>query len=165
MLVLQLKRLSNLRLTNMQLHELKPSTARKSIKRVGRGGKRGKTSGRGHKGQAARAGNSTRPEMREIIKKLPKLRGHGVNRAATVNSGKVAPTVVNVSLLDSTFKNGDAVNPKALVASGAISTRRKKAPAVKILGTGDLSKKLVVSGCTVSATAKEKIEKAGGSVT
>jgi len=57
-----------------------------------------------------------------------------------------------------------AVNPGALVAAGAIATRRKRVPAVKILGNGDLSKKLTVTGCTVSASAKEKIEKAGGSV-
>lgn len=148
----------------MQLHELKPTTPRKSAKRIGRGGKRGKTSGKGHKGQKARAGNSTRPEMREIIKKIPKLRGHGVNRAATVNADKVLPTVVNVAVLETAFQNGDTVNPTTLVAAGAVASRRKKAPAVKILGSGDLSKKLTVTGCTVSKTAKEKIEKAGGSV-
>lgn len=148
----------------MQLHELKPTKARKSAKRVGRGGKRGKTSGKGHKGQKARAGNSTRPEMREIIKKIPKLRGHGVNRAKTVNSEKVMPTVINVSALEAGLKAGAAVNPKALVAAGLISTRRKKAPAVKILGTGELTIKLTVTECVVSKTAKEKIEKAGGTV-
>jgi large subunit ribosomal protein L15 len=91
----------------MQLHELKPNANRKSAKRIGRGGKRGKTSGRGHKGQIARAGNSTRPEMREIIKKLPKLRGHGVNRAATVNAERVQPVVVNVAELEANFKAGE----------------------------------------------------------
>lgn len=148
----------------MQLHELKPTSPRKGAKRIGRGGKRGKTSGRGHKGQKARAGNSTRPEMREIIKKLPKLRGHGINRAATVNADKVLPTVINVSALETVFQNGDTVNPGTLVAAGAVATRRKKAPAVKILGSGDLTKKLTVTGCAVSKTAQEKIEKAGGSV-
>ena len=148
----------------MQLHELKPTTARKSKKRVGRGGKRGKTSGKGHKGQKARAGNSSRPEMREIIKKLPKLRGHGVNRAKTVNAERELPVVVNVSVLEAALENGAAVNPKALVAAGVVATRRKRAPKVKILGAGDLSKKLTVSDCQVSVSAKEKIEKAGGSV-
>lgn len=146
----------------MQLHELKPTQKRQTAKRIGRGGKRGKTSGRGHKGQKARAGNSTRPEMREIIKKIPKLRGHGVNRAKTVNADKVAPTVINVSVLEQ-FE-GTEVTPKTLVAAGLVATRRKKAPAIKILGNGDLSKKLIVSGCLVSTTAKDKIEKAGGSV-
>lgn len=148
----------------MQLHELKPTAPRKSAKRVGRGGKRGKTSGKGHKGQKARAGNSTRPEMREIIKKIPKLRGHGINRAKTVNADKVLPMVINVAVLDAKLENGAAVNPKALVAAGVIPSRRKKAPAVKILGNGELTKKLTVTDCQVSTSAKEKIEKAGGSV-
>ncbi len=159
--------LSNYELTHhknsMQLHELKPNTKKKSARRIGRGGKRGKTSGRGTKGQLARAGNSTRPEMRDIIKKLPKLRGHGKNRAKTVNADKVLPTVINVSALEQ-LETGTAVNPKSLVAIGLISARRKKAPAVKILGTGELTKKLTISDCLVSKTAKDKIEKAGGSV-
>ncbi|MCA9366412.1 50S ribosomal protein L15 [Candidatus Kaiserbacteria bacterium] len=148
----------------MQLHELKPSTSRKTAKRIGRGGKRGKTSGRGHKGQKARAGNSTVPQMRETIKKLPKLRGHGVNRAATVNAERVRPVPVNLSVLESTFEAGAEVSPKALVTAGVINARRKKAPLVKILGTGEVSKKLTVTGCEVSKAAKEKIEKAGGTV-
>ena len=147
----------------MQLHELQPNTKKKSAKRVGRGGKRGKTSGKGHKGQKARAGNSSRPEIREHIKKLPKLRGHGVNRAKTVNADKVLPTVINVSALNE-LDAGTAVNPKSLVAVGLINARRGKAPAVKILGTGELTKKLTVTDCQVSKTAQEKIEKAGGSV-
>jgi large subunit ribosomal protein L15 len=148
----------------MQLHELKPATPKKSAKRIGRGGKRGKMSGRGHKGQTARAGNSTRPEMRDIIKKLPKLRGHGVNRSEAVNAERVLAVPVNVSVLEAAFAAGDVVSPKTLVIAGVISTKRKKAPMVKILGTGDLTKKLTIEGCTVSKSAKEKIEKAGGSV-
>jgi len=148
----------------MQLHELKPTQAKKTAKRIGRGGKRGKTSGRGMKGQTARAGNSTRPEMRELIKKLPKLRGHGKNRAQTVNNERVKPTVVNVSELEVAFSAGAEVTPATLVAAGVVASRRKKAPAVKILGTGEITKKLAVSGCEVSTSAREKIEKAGGSV-
>jgi large subunit ribosomal protein L15 len=148
----------------MQLHELKPSAPKKTAKRVGRGGKRGKTSGKGHKGQKARAGNSTRPEMREHIKKLPKLRGHGVNRARTVNADRVRPVVVNVSALEAAFAAGDTVNPKALAAAGVIDTPKKRVPAVKILGNGELKKKLNVEDCQVSQSAKEKIEAAGGSV-
>ena len=148
----------------MQLHELQPTTPRKSAKRIGRGGKRGKTSGKGHKGQKARAGNSTRPEMRELIKKLPKLRGHGVNRARTVNAERVLPVAVNVNVLEATFKAGDTVSPKTLVAAGVVATVRKKAPAVKILGNGELTKKLNVEDCQVSGSAKAKIEAAGGSV-
>lgn len=148
----------------MQLHELKPTAPRKSAKRIGRGGKRGKTSGRGHKGQKARAGNSTRPEMRDIIKKIPKLRGHGINRARTVNPDRVRPVVINVSALETAFEAGATVTAKSLVAAGVTETIKKRVPPVKILGNGSLTKKLVIEGCTVSQTAKEKIEAAGGSV-
>lgn len=147
----------------MQLHELKPTAPRQIAKRIGRGGKRGKTSGRGGKGQTARAGNSTRPEMRDIIKKLPKLRGHGVNRAATVNADQIAPVVINVGALE-VLASGATVTPQTLVAAGLIGRRRKRAPAVKILGTGNLTKALTVSGCQVSKTAASKITAAGGSV-
>ncbi|MCA9357829.1 50S ribosomal protein L15 [Candidatus Kaiserbacteria bacterium] len=148
----------------MQLHELKPLAPKKTAKRIGRGGKRGKTSGKGHKGQKARAGNSTRPEMRDIIKKLPKLRGHGVNRARTVNAEKELPVVVNVAALETAFEAGATVTPKALVAAGVLSATAKRAPKVKILGNGELKKKLVVEDCQVSQSAKAKIEAAGGSV-
>jgi large subunit ribosomal protein L15 len=148
----------------MQLHELQPSSPRKSAKRIGRGGKRGKTSGRGHKGQKARAGNSTRPEIREQIKKLPKLRGHGVNRAKTVNAERVAPVVVNLSALETVMEAGATVSPRTLVTAGVVSTVRRKAPRVKILGNGSLTKKLTVENCQVSKSAEEKIKAAGGSV-
>lgn len=148
----------------MQLHELQPTTTRATAKRVGRGGKRGKTSGKGHKGQKARAGNSTRPEMRDIIKKLPKLRGHGVNRAQTVNADTIAPVVVNLAVLEEQFAAGADVTPKALVLAGVVSRRRKKYPTVKILGNGTLTKKLTVTGCELSHAARAKIEAAGGTV-
>jgi large subunit ribosomal protein L15 len=147
----------------MQLHELKPTSARKETKRIGRGGKRGKTSGRGGKGQTARTGNSTRPEMRDFIKKLPKLRGFGKNRARTVNSERVRPVVINVSALE-ILEAGMVVTPKSLVIAGVIVSVKRKAPQVKILGNGNLSKKLVIEDCQVSQSAKEKIEAAGGSV-
>lgn len=148
----------------MQLHELQPNHKSATARRIGRGGKRGKTSGRGHKGQKARAGNSTRPEMREFIKKLPKLRGHGVNRARTVNSGRVQAVVVNVAALQTHFAAGDTVSPKTLVAKGIVDAVGKRAPVVKILGNGDLSHTLTVTGCSVSGAAAEKIKAAGGTI-
>lgn len=148
----------------MQLHELQPTTKRQSAKRIGRGGKRGKTSGKGMKGQKARTGNSTRPEMRDIIKKLPKLRGHGKNRADTVNAERVRAVAVNVAALEAVLEAGATVNPKALVAAGVVASVRKQAPVVKILGTGTLTKRFTVTGCQVSASAREKIEAAGGTV-
>ena len=148
----------------MQLHDLQPNTTQKKRRRIGRGGKRGKTSGRGHKGQKARAGNSSRPEMREIIKKIPKLRGHGKNRAQTVNAERTLPQVVNVSMLESKFDAGSEVTPQTLVTCGALRSRRGRAPKVKILGNGDLKKALTISGCLVSASARVKIEKVKGSI-
>lgn len=149
----------------MQLHELKPTTPRKTAKRIGRGGKRGKTAGRGTKGQTARAGNSTRPEMRELIKKLPKLRGYGVNRAQTVNNERVLALPVNLSVLEMTFATGDTISPSLLVTKGIIKRVGKKVPKIKILGTGTLTKKFIIQGCTLSASAKEKIVAVGGTVT
>jgi large subunit ribosomal protein L15 len=146
----------------MQTHQIKRATPLKKAKLVGRGGKRGKTSGKGGKGQTARAGHRVRPAMRDIIKKLPKLRGHGKNRAKSVfDRGPEA--VVNVGALN-VFESGATVNPTALVARGLIGEAFGKHPKVKILGNGDLSVKVTVERCDVSATAKEKIEKAGGSI-
>ena len=148
----------------MQLHQLQPKTKRTAAKRIGRGGKRGKTSGKGGKGQTARAGGRPRPEMRDIIKRIPKLRGHGKNRARTVNNERVLPTVVNLTVLEAAFNAGDTVSPQTLHAHKIIGLTKGKMPAVKILGTGELTKKLTVSGCTYSASVKAKIEKVGGQV-
>lgn len=148
----------------MQLHQLQPNTIRKTAKRIGRGGKRGKTSGKGGKGQTARAGGRPRPEMRDIIKRIPKLRGHGKNRARTVNNERVLPVVVNLNVIEAAFKAGDTVSPQSLVAVKVISTTKGRVPKVKILGTGELTKKITLSGCIYSASVKAKIEKAGGTV-
>lgn len=148
----------------MQLHQLKPKTARKTAQRIGRGGKRGKTSGRGGKGQTARTGNSTRPEMRDLIKKLPKLRGHGKNRARTVNAERVRPAVVNLTALESVFEAGSTIDPRSLASRGLLRERGGRRPTVKILADGDLSKKLMIVACAVSAAARAKIEARGGSV-
>ena len=148
----------------MQLHELKRKTKAKTKKRVGRGGIRCKTSGRGNKGQSARAGHRIRPEIRDMIKRLPKLRGHGINRARTVNSSIVKPTPINLAVLEKNFSNGDKVNPRILVSAGFVDKKKGRIPEVKILGIGTLSKKLEVSNCTISKSAKAQVEKAGGKV-
>ena len=145
----------------MQLHDLKRKTPQKAQKRVGRGGGRGKTSGRGTKGQKARAGHSIRPDMREQLKKLPKLRGRGVNSLMSIQS---RPSVVNVSTLEAVFAAGDAINPTTLRERGVVRGRKGTSSVVKILADGEVTKKFIVTGCKVSASAKEKIEKAGGSV-
>jgi large subunit ribosomal protein L15 len=148
----------------MQLHQLQPKTARSIAKRIGRGGKRGKTSGKGGKGQTARAGGRPRPEMRDIIKRLPKLRGFGKNRADTVNNERVLPVVINLTKIDAKFAPGDTVSPQTILAHGLMSKAKGRIPRVKILGTGAITKKITLSGCTYSASVKEKIEKAGGQV-
>jgi large subunit ribosomal protein L15 len=81
-----------------------------------------------------------------------------------VNAEKVLPVVVNVAALEAGFEAGAIVNRKTMVVAGVLETVRRKAPAVKILGNGELTKKLIVEGCQVSASAKTKIEAAGGSV-
>jgi large subunit ribosomal protein L15 len=146
----------------MQLHELQRAVANKTAKRVGRGGIRGKTSGRGTKGQKARAGHRIRPDVREQLKKLPKRRGRGIQGLISIQTKAL---VVNVSSLETAFAQGDTITPVLLRERGLVRTRKNvTTPVVKILGTGDLSKKFTISGCIVSASAKEKIEKAGGSV-
>lgn len=129
---------------------------------VGRGGKRGKTSGRGGKGQSARAGNKRRPEWRDIIKKLPKLRGRGVNQNKPVSNYM---TVVNVGRIEEVFMAGDMVTPATLIEKGIVYTQSGRIPAIKILGDGEITKAVKISGCFISGSAKEKIEKAKGEVT
>lgn len=157
------RRLKNLHNTRMQLHDLKTETTSPRSHRVGRGGKRGKTSGRGHKGQKSRAGNKPRPQWRDTIKKIPKRRGYGKNRGKTVVP-KSAFAVVAVSVLSSRFSDGDTVTPQALVKSGVIRRRGGKVRPIKILAGGKIDKKLILQGISVSESAKEAILKAGGSV-
>lgn len=145
----------------MQSHLVKRNTANAKRIRVGRGGKRGKTSGKGHKGQNARSGTGGRPEMRDIIKKLPKLRGRGVNLNKSIQA-PVAP--VNLNILAEAFDAGSVINPTSLFKAGIIRKISGKLPVVKILGNGELDKKLIIAECKVSETAKSKIEKAGGKV-
>jgi large subunit ribosomal protein L15 len=102
--------------------------------------------------------------MRDIIKRIPKLRGHGKNRARTVNNERVLPTVVNLSSIEAAFEAGDNVSPQTLHGKGIIGLYKGKLPKVKVLGNGDLTKKLTFSGVTHSASTKEKVEKAGGTI-
>ena len=142
----------------MQIHDIKKNKSNKTRIKVGRGGKRGKTSGKGHKGQNARAGNSGRPEIRDMIKKLPKLRGY------KFNSIKSNYTPVNLNILEKFFKDGESVNPKTLITKKVVNRKSGKNPAIKILATGEITKKLSISNCQISKNAQEKIEKAGGIV-
>lgn len=133
--------------------------------RVGRGGKRGKTSGRGTKGQSARAGNKKRPEFRDIIKKLPKRRGYGKNRGRTVDGTRPAPVAIELSRLDAIFESGTEINPKAFFMKGIVKGRGAKFPLIKIVSGGEITKKFSFVGVGVSKGALAAIEKVGGSVT
>jgi large subunit ribosomal protein L15 len=145
----------------MQTNQLKRITPNTPTMIVARGGKRGKTSGRGGKGQTARAGNKRRPEWREIIKKIPKLRGRGKSQHKPVTSPF---TTVNLFSLQGVFSAKEMVTPTTLVEKGVLSTLSGRIPQVKILGDGELTTALTVSGCIVSEPARAKIEKAGGTV-
>ncbi len=140
------------------------SNTKKPLRRVGRGqsSKRGKTAGRGTKGQNSRAGRKKRPELRDFIKKLPKRRGHGKNRARGVNSERMIPVAITLTMLDKYFAAGAEVNLAALAAHKLTPSREGKKQRVKILATGTLSKKLTITECVVSAGAKKAIEAAGG---
>ena len=143
----------------MQLHELSPaagSTAPAWRKGRGPGSGNGKTAGKGHKGQNARSGGGVRPGFEggqlPLYRKLPK-RGF-YNRFATVYS------IVNVEALNA-FEDGAVVDLEALTEKGII---RKEYDGLKVLGRGEITKKLTVKAKIFSASAKEKIEAAGGKV-
>ncbi len=141
----------------MQLADLKFKKT-KSAKRVGRGGKRGKTSGRGMNGQKSRSGASIRPAERDFIKKIPKLRGYNFN------SIRKKPSSVNLSDIDRLFSDGEEINPETLFKKGLVRKVSGKLPSVKILGSGNVTKKLVFSGCLFSKTAEEKVKSAKGEI-
>jgi len=140
----------------MQIHNVQRRTPNTSSRQVGRGGRRGKTSGRGNKGQKARAGHKIRPEIRDRIKKIPKLRGY---RFASIQESK---EVVNLSALEKYFSDGDTVTPAVLFEKKLIRRSGGVLPTVKILATGEFTKKLSFEGVEFSKSAKEKIERAKG---
>ena len=142
----------------MKLHELSPAPGSvKESYRKGRGigSGNGKTAGKGHKGQNARSGGGVRLGFEggqlPLYRKLPK---RGFKNRFAVNYA-----IVNVATLNDKFNDGDTVNLDALMAAGII---RKSLDGLKVLGNGEITKKLTVEAAVFSATAKEKIEAAGG---
>lgn len=149
----------------MDLSKLSRPIGLQKARRVGRGGKRGKTSGRGGKGQTARAGNKRRPEWRDIIKKLPKRRGYGRNRSRTVRP-QAPVAIITLEALEKSFNAGDSVTVRALIEKRLLRRVSGGIPPMKILARGTLTKKLtIMKGVQVSKDAKDAIEKAGGSIT
>ena len=142
----------------MKLHELAPAAgSTKEVKRIGRGhgSGNGKTAGKGHKGQKARSGGSIRPGFEggqmPLQRRMPK---RGFNNIFAKEFA-----AVNVSELEKRFEDGAEVDAKALIEAGAIKNAKD---GIKILGNGELTKKLTVKAAKFTGTAKEKIEKAGG---
>ena len=131
----------------MQINNLIPKTKNKKTMIVGRGGKRGKTSGRGGKGQTARAGNKRRPEVRDFIKRVPKLRGRGKNSNKSIQTKAF---VINLDAIEEMYKSGDVVSIKTLTEKKAVVTFQGKMPTVKILGNGEITKKLTIEGLKIS---------------
>lgn len=144
----------------MKLHELAPAVPTKKAWRKGRGpgSGNGKTGGRGHKGQQARSGGGVRIGFEggqmPAYRRLPK-RGFNNERFATNYA------IVNLSDLEKLFDNGAVVDLVALVEANVIS---KPLDGLKVLGNGNLTKKLTVKAHKISETAKAKIEAAGGTV-
>lgn len=136
----------------MQFHNLIPKTKFRRQRRVGRGGKRGTFSGRGTKGQRSRAGAKFRPAERDIIKKIPKLRGY------KFKSFRPKRAVVNLDMLEKKFKEGDIVSPETLLKTRLARKIKGKVPVIKILGRGILKKKLIFKDVVLS---REVLKKTG----
>ena len=153
---------------DLSLSNLKPAQARKDRKRIGRGlgSGKGRYSGRGLKGQKSRSGShKMRPGFEggqnPIYMRLGKLRG-GSKDALPVGPFRTSTAPVNVATLEERFDAGAEVTPETLVERGILKNTKTD---VKILGNGELKKKLSVTAHAVSASAREKIEAAGGTIT
>ncbi len=153
----------------LNLSNLKPAQARKDRKRVGRGlgSGKGRYSGRGLKGQKSRSGSKKMRAGFEggqmpLYMRVGKLRGATSKDAMPIGPFRTHTQAVNLRDLEARFDTGAEVTPEALKQAGLIRTMRID---VKILGSGELTKKLIVTAHGFSATAREKIEAAGGTVT
>lgn len=144
------------------INEIRRQHGLRRAQRVGRGGKRGTYSGRGQKGQRARAGRNIKSQARESLLKIPQRRGTGSKTRAL--SLKRKPLALNVNDFVAVYKEGETVSPKTLVQRGIISKVSGRIPAVKILGRGKVDKKLVFSGVFVSRIVRTQVEKLGGTI-
>lgn len=145
----------------MEIKRLHPNSKKKT---VGRGGKRGKTSGRGTKGQKARSGRKIRPALRDIIKKLPRRRGTTINKRGSMHTSVNDKSVIVALGALSVFASGEQVSPEALLLKKVIKKVRGRMPKVKILDDGSLGSKVIIKGCTISGGARKKIEALGGTI-
>ncbi len=155
--------------TELSLSTLKPAHKRRARKRIGRGmgSGKGRFSGRGVKGQKSRAGSHRmRPGFEggqmPLYMRLPKQRGSTSKDAMPIGPHRTQTVAINVGDLDRRFEPGDEVTPETLLEKRLLRNLRLD---VKILGNGELTKKLAVTAHLFSATAREKIEQAGGTAT
>ena len=151
----------------LNLSNLKPAQARKDRKRVGRGlgSGKGRYSGRGIKGQKSRAGSNKMPAGFEggqmpLDMRAPKLRGNTSADAMPIGPFRTYSQPINLRDLERVFEDGATVNLEAMVEKGLLKNTKAD---VKVLGTGELTKKLSVTAHAFSASAREKITAAGGS--
>jgi large subunit ribosomal protein L15 len=154
---------------DLNLSNLKPAQPRQDRKRIGRGmgSGKGRYSGRGLKGQKSRAGSHKLPAGFEggqmpIDMRLPKLRGNTSADAMPIGPFRTYSQPVNLRDLEARFEAGAEVTPEALVTAGLLKNTKID---IKILGSGELTKKLAVTAHGFSKSAREKIEAAGGSIT
>ena len=152
----------------LNLSNLQPAQARKDRKRVGRGlgSGKGRYSGRGIKGQKSRAGSHKMRAGFEggqmpLYMRLGKQRGSTSKDAMPIGPHRTSTQAVNVGLLQTRFADGAEVTPESLVEKGLLKNTKID---VKLLGNGELKKKLIVRVHAISATAREKVEQAGGTV-
>lgn len=155
-------------MAELGLHDLRPNAgATKDRKRLGRGkgSGQGKTAGRGHKGYNSRAGGGVRPGYEggqmPLYMRLGKLRGPHMKKSMPIGPFRTYAVPVNVSRLAALFEAGAEVTPEALVEKGVVKNTRTP---IKVLGDGDLDKALTVRMHLFSASARAKIEAAGGTV-
>ncbi len=135
----------------MQINTLQPKTKLHRKKRVGRGGKRGTFSGRGTKGLLARAGGKRRPEERDTLKRIPKLRGY------RFRSFQERPVVINFDMLEQKMKPGDLISPETLLKAGMIHKKKGRMPKVKILGRGEITRKFTFKNVLFSKKVSAKL--------
>lgn len=139
----------------MQLHNISPKTKPKRKRYIGHGGKKGTYSGKGIKGQRSRTGARIRPQIQDLIKRLPKMRGYD---RISVRAKKETATI-NINDLQNHFQSGEVVNRENLLAKGLISARITR---LKILNKGKITKPLIIEKIPASKAAIEAIIKAGG---
>lgn len=139
----------------MQIHNISPKTKPKKGRYIGHGGKKGTYCGKGIKGQRSRTGARIRPQIRDLIKKVPKMRGYDW----TLMRSKKKTILINLDLLEKHFSNNDIVNKDTLFKKGLLKDIRSP---VKILNKGNLSKILKIEKIPASKKAIDLITKLGG---